>query len=295
MSNNNNNLHLAAILLAALIWSLSFTTTKTALLAFPPFGLGTIRFLLPAILLGIFLTVKGQLIYPDKEDMPRFWLSGFFGITAYYALENTGIKLSTASDAALLVASIPIITMLLERIIYKTPISLKAFIGVILAIIGVYIIVAQNPPTPSENRLLGNTLLLLVGFVWAGYNFTTRTLVNKYPMPVVSFYQFSAGVICFLPFLPFDLSPWRQPALESILAYLFLSIFCSFIAYYVYAFGLRKVPASTAIMLLNIVPIFGIFFAWLLLGEKIQPSQIMGGIIIICGVSLGIRKTPAQK
>ncbi len=290
---SGTKLHVAAIFCAMLIWSVSFAATKTAFTAFPPFGLGMLRFLLPAFLIALFLLLTKNFRLPEKADVKYFIWSGFFGITAFYALENNALRLNTASDAAVIGASFPAITMLLDRILFKTPISTRASLGVLFAMFGVYIIVAAQPPNsiPPENRLAGNIMMIFVGLSWAGYNFTTRALVSKYPMPVVSMYQFFAGALLFIPLLPFDFAPWRVPDRDSLLAYLFLSLFCSLIAYYFYAFGLKKVPPSRAMMILNLLPVFGIIFSVLLLGESIYWQQLAGAAVIISGVTLSVTKS----
>ncbi len=291
-SSSSSKLHLAAIFCATLIWSVSFAATKTAFSAFPPFGLGMARFLLPALLIALFLLATGKFRLPEKKDVKYFLWSGFFGITAFYALENNALRLNTASDAALINSSFPAITMLLDRIIFKNPISLRSSLGVLIAMSGIFFIVSAQPPSvvAPDNRLLGNIFMILVGISWAGYNFTTRALVGKYPMPVVSMYQFWAGALLFIPLLPFDSGAWHVPDKASIMAYLFLSLFCSLIAYYLYAFGLKKVTPTRAMLIINLLPVFGVFFSVLLLDEKIYFEQIAGGAIIISGVMLGMSK-----
>ena len=75
---------------------------------------------------------------------------------------------------------------------------------------------------------------------------------------------------------------------------LFLGVFCSVIAYLLYNLGLKALSPSAVISMLNLVPIFGVMFSFLLLGEAITLRMVIGGAIIILGVMLSVRRTKAE-
>lgn len=158
------NRYLVSITTAILIWSASFVATKTALRSFLPLGLGLIRFGLAAVLLGFVLIMRKDLKKPGSADLAKLVLSGFWGITVYFALENIGVKYSTASDASLIVSSYPAITMLLETIFFREKFPVVSYIGVALAIVGVYIIVSMGYATETTDRLFGDILLIKIFF-----------------------------------------------------------------------------------------------------------------------------------
>jgi drug/metabolite transporter (DMT)-like permease len=67
------------------------------------------------------------------------------------------------------------------------------------------------------------------------------------------------------------------------------------IAFLLYNLGLKALPASSVISMLNLVPIFGVFFSWLLLGEAVTLRKVIGGAIVILGVMLSIRQKQAKQ
>lgn len=77
-----------------------------------------------------------------------------------------------------------------------------------------------------------------------------------------------------------------MPTATSMMALIFLGIGCSVIAFLLYNYGLRKLAASTAVSLMNLVPVLGLLFSVLILHESVTMQQIIGGIIVICGVTL---------
>lgn len=155
----------ASVVGAALIWSTSYTVTKVALAELPPLTIGALRFAIAAAILGLVVKLQGTLRRPGLADAGRFALGGVLGTTIYFSMENVGVDLATASDAALLVAAYPAITMVLEMAIFRTLASWMRFFGVGLAMIGVYMIVSQSPPGAGEHRLVGDLILVGSGVV----------------------------------------------------------------------------------------------------------------------------------
>ncbi|HBF39484.1 MAG TPA: EamA family transporter [Firmicutes bacterium] len=285
-----NYSHLAAVIGAVLLWSISFVATKIAFTAFPPLTLGALRFILAALLLGIVLLLKQGLAWPSPGDLGRLIVSGLLGITIYFAMENLGVKLATAADAALIVASYPAITMLLELLIYRIAISKVRFLGVLLAIAGVSLIVRESSHIGGSHRYIGDIILIATGIIWSFYNFVTRKVVNKYPTILITFYQTLTGAVAFLPLAWIERSQWHKPSWNSLLALFYLGLFCSVIAFLLYAYGLKRLASSSAVSLMNLVPIFGVIFAICFLHEPLSGFQFLGGMIVIAGIAFSVRQ-----
>jgi len=274
-----------------LIWSTSFVSTKIAFASFPPLTLGAARFAIASLVLGVVLVSKKEFIKPTVKDLGIMSVSGILGITLYFAMENIGVSLTSASNAALIVASYPAITALLELIIYRVKISWLKGIGIALAIIGVYQLSYTGQGSAEGGQVTGNIILIVTGVVWALYNFVTRKVVNKYPAITVSFYQTIVGTIVFIPLALSEKSSWQMPTFISFLMLLYLGTFCSVIAFLLYNYGLRQLSSSTAVTLMNLVPVFGVLFSVLLLHENVQANQLVGGVIVVTGVLLSVSKS----
>lgn len=282
----------ASVLGAVLLWSTSFAATKLALGDVPPLTLGAARFLVAACVLGVAVGVVGGIRRPPPADLGRLAVGGLLGITVYFSMENFGVHLATASDAALLVASYPAITMLLETFIYRARVSPVRFAGVGLAMVGVYLIVGGNPGASGTGRLFGDVLLVATGFVWALYNFSTRGVVGRYPMLTVVFYQTLFGAAAFLPLALLESGSWRIPGPLSLLVVAYLGLFCSLVAFWLYANGLKGLDAGSAVSIMNLVPVFGVLVAVVILGEPVGVVQLLGGLVVVGGVTLGMKGPP---
>lgn len=280
---------LASVMGAVFIWSTSFVATKLALAEVPPLTLGAMRFLVAACVLVVVAAAVGGVVRPPLADVARLAVGGLLGITVYFSMENYGVELATASDAALLVASYPAITMLLEIFFYQARASAIRFVGVGLAMLGVYLIVGESSGVSGSYRLVGDVILIATGFVWALYNFSTRGVVQRYSMRTVIFYQTLFGAAAFVPLALLESGRWQTPGPSSLLIVAYLGFFCSLVAFLLYARGLKGLDAGSAVNLLNLVPIFGVVFAVTLLGEPVGIAQLFGGLVVVVGVALGMR------
>ncbi|MFD9627366.1 DMT family transporter [Peribacillus muralis] len=290
-TKKGSNIYLYASIVAVLLWSTSFVATKIAYASFSPLTLGAARFVIAAVILGIIVLFKKDKTKPPIKDIGLMSVSGILGTTIYFGLENIGVELTTASNAAIIVASYPAITALIEFLFYRIKIPWMKGLGIIIAMFGIYQISYTPQSQEGDQQLMGNIILIVAGFVFAFYNFTTRKVVKKYSMITISFYQTVAGAITFIPIAFIEKSSWEMPSMKSFLMLLYLGAFCSVIAFLLYNYGLRKLSSSSAITLMNLVPIFGVLFSVIILHEVVRLSQVIGGVIVILGVVLSVRET----
>jgi drug/metabolite transporter (DMT)-like permease len=280
-----------SILGALVIWSSSFVAIKIAYETFPPITLGAVRFLVATLILGALTLLPKNRVKLEKKDIGTVALSGLMGITLYAVLQNIAMQWTSASSATLIIASYPAITLLLESLIYKVKMNLFKIVGIVIAIAGVVILSYVKADTRQQGELLGVLLLLIAGIAWAFYNFLTKKVVNRYPSISLLFYQTLFGAIFMAPLALFERGDWATPTALTFSMMLFLGLFCSVLAFLLYNNGLKKLPASSVTSMLNLVPIFGVFFSWVLLGEQVTLRKVIGGVVIIAGVMISARQS----
>lgn len=284
-----------AVVGAALIWSTSFTATKVVLDEIPPLTINALRFTLAAVILAAVALACRSLAVPTRADLGRLALGGVLGTTIYFSMENVGVDLATASDAALLVASYPAMTMALEIVVFRARASWMRFAGVALAMAGVYFIVGGGGSGSSQERLVGDLILVGAGLVWAAYNFSTKGSGQRYSNLTLVFYQTAAGAVACWPLALAELGSWEEmPSAGSWAIITYLGLFCSVVAFLFYAYGLKGLEAGSAVNLLNLVPLFGVATAFVVLGEPVGLAQLFGGALVVAGVLLGFRSAPGK-
>ncbi|GGL92736.1 membrane protein [Streptomyces fumigatiscleroticus] len=291
-------LAIGAVVAAALFWSSSYAVTKQVLAEVGPLTIGAIRFTMAAGLLAVMVRMRRTPVpRPDARQRRMIYLSGLLGITAYFVLENIGVELSVASDASLIVATYPLMTMLLELVVFRTRMPLLRVGGVLLATVGAFLVVRNGAEVGGGARWFGDVLLLLGGLVWAGYNVLGTYAGRGQDALNLTYHQTVAGAAGFLLASLLEIGDWRMPggAASALLAY--LAVACSVGGFLLYNYGLRRMASSVAVNILNLVPVFGVLGAVVINGEAVGPAQVVGGVIIVAGVALGLaeRRTAVER
>ncbi len=296
MGHVNNITSLLAISGAILLWSASYVATKIAYAGFGPFTISLVRFVISSSLLLTIWRLAGSGKLPAKPLIKQVASSALLGITLYFVFENLGCKYTTASNCSLLVAAFPALTTLLELLIYRKKLTQLACVGIGTAFVGVaLIVVSQGTGGAGENDALGMLMLLCAGVVWAFYSFQMTKITGKVSTFEITVFQCCFGALFFIPLAPVDIAQTALPTPPVIASLAYLTLGCSVVAYFLYNWGLQKVSASTAVVLLNLEPVFGIVWSALILGEQLSMLQILGGAVVILGVFFSARGQGGQE
>lgn len=290
----SNAVSILSVLGALILWGSSFVAIKFAYTTYPPLTLAVARFVVASLILGALTLLPQNRVRLQKKDIFTVAICGLTGIMLYAVLQNIAMQWTSASSATLIIASYPIITLLMESVIYKKKLSAIKIVAILIAIVGVVILSYVKSESRVEGELLGIILLIIAGVAWAVYNFMMKRVVNHYPPITLLFYTTLIGTIFLLPLALLERAQWQQPTLLSFSMMMFLGVFCSVIAYLLYNRGLKTMAPSTITSMLNLMPIIGVFFSWVLLGEQVTLRKIIGGAIVIFGVMLSVRKTKSD-
>ncbi|MFD8723117.1 DMT family transporter [Streptomyces sp. NPDC059629] len=294
----SRTLAICSVVAAALFWSSSYAVTKEVLADVGPLTIGAIRFTIAAVLLAVMVRLRrNPVARPDARQRRMIYLSGLLGITVYFVLENIGVELSTASDASLIVASYPLMTMLMELVVFRSKMPLIRVGGVLLATAGAFLVVRNGAEVGGAARWFGDVLLLLGGLVWGGYNVLVKQAGRGQDAVNLTFYQTVAGAAGFLLASLLEVGDWKVPDATASVLLGYLAVACSVGGFLLYNYGLRRMTSSVAVNILNLVPVFGVLGAVVINGETVRLAQVFGGVIIIAGVALGLveRRTVAEK
>jgi drug/metabolite transporter (DMT)-like permease len=276
--------HIMAIILMV-IWSLSYLSIKVIVDEINPALSAFYRFVVAAIILFIVLKVK----FPEekvlKEDKLKLALGGLFGIAIYFIFENYSVAYTSASNVAILIASIPIFTLFSQRLIYKEKMTYGKIIGASLSVVGIIIIIVSKERVSLFSKgSIGDLMALGAVFTWIIYNMVCSSFKGNYKSITITTYQIIWGSLFLSPSLFF--SPLEMPSTKVVLNIVFLSIFCSCIGYIIYVYCLKELGATITTTYINLQPIMSLIAAAVILKEVITIWQVAGCIIIIIGVTL---------
>lgn len=283
----NNLLAYVAVITACFFWGISYLSTKVALTVFTPLTLAFSRFLIASILLFFIFKIKEKEVRLDKKDIPRIASAGIVGIALYFTFENNGIKLTSASLASMIIASIPIFSLIGECLITKAKLTFKKTVSVIISVIGVLLIVTGGTSSNEfSGHFLGYLFMFGAAISWVVFNFITKPLYEKYSGLTISFYQILSGTIVLAPFAIFNFPKEGVLQFTIIGNVLFLALCCSAAGYFLYIYALHRLGVTVTTLFVNFLPVVTIVSSFFLLGEKITLTQLAGGMIVIFSVCL---------
>jgi drug/metabolite transporter (DMT)-like permease len=273
----------------ALLFGLSFVATKYALMSIPPFTLIFLRFCIASLFLGIFYLRKRSRKL-EREDRWRMILTSLIVPGLYFLAETYGLKLSSATSVSLLVATIPIFAAIFAFLLLKERIGTWRGTGIALSVIGVGTILTSVPGETAGWQMVraGNLLGLGAALCAALYMALGRDLLSRYSPLTITTFQALAAVLIFFPLASLELftHQWVEPDALTFAAVIYLALFCSVLAFFLWNYGISRLEASKAAIFTNLVPVFTVFGAYFLLGEKIFVGQMIGGALVIGGVTL---------
>jgi len=283
-------LALSALLLSAFIWGANTPIMKWSLGTVPLFSLAFLRFYLATLILFPFVLKSLKV---QRKDYLKIILAALCGITFNVSFFFLGLKLTFAINAALIIATIPIFTIAAAQVFLKEKISGQLIIAVLIATFGLIAIVGPPVIKFGLAHFFGGFFLILASLFWVGYEILSKELFKKYPPQTVTFYSFLIGSLTFVPLFLWELSasPWLSNLkIQGLTGIIYGAIFSSTIAYLSWQYGLSKIAASEASFFFYLDPISGVIISVLLLKEKITPSFIFGGLLIILAVIMAEAK-----
>lgn len=277
--------HIGAILTIT-AWGVSFVSTKVLLdHGLQPTEVYVYRTLLAYILI---LCVCHKRIFSNSlRDELLFVACGLCAGSLYFIAENTALEYTLVSNVSLIVTLSPLITTLLVGAIYKSEKPGKGVLaGSLVALIGVGFVIF-NSSFVLDVKPLGDLLSLAAALSWAVYSLVLRKLNAFYSVMFISRKTFFYGMVTALPFLfmqsshtPLtvfmDTDVWTN--------FMFLGVFCSMLAFIIWAWVNKGLGAIKANNYLYFQPIVTLVASALLLGEKVSLIGYTGCGLILVGV-----------
>ncbi len=279
-------------LLAVVFWGASFVATKSLLDSLSPLGIIYIR-----LILGIAAALSIALYRKRSFSLKRKDLKGIFILaiisTTHLWIQVTGMQYTSASNTGWIIGIVPVIMAIMGFLIYKERMTLMQFVGAFLAFSGLIVLISKGD-LGSINFIsnYGDLLVLGSAFTWSIYSFYGRKVTLDYPPSLTILYLFITMFVLLTPVTISSDFLKSVNLLSSIdwSSLIFLGIFCSGIAYVLWAESMKELPANRVGAFLYLEPFVTVFTAWILLNEEITLLMLGSGIVIIVGVIMVNRK-----
>ena len=289
-SNPKRGAALAALVVAMIVWGSTFVVTKVAMQEFPPWTLAFLRFAIASLVLLAFIRGRGGLKKLRRSvSLWRLTFLALTGIALFNAAFNYALVYGSASQGALLYATIPAVLAVCAVLFLKERLNRGRVLGIALSVVGAALIVASGEPRleVAPSPLLGAALMLWTVVLWAAYTVAAKAVTDADQIAVI----FAISVLGALMLLPASAVELAIVGLTPTSAYgwlgvLYLGLFASAGCYALYNFAVRELDVSTVGAFTNIDPIVGVVTAFLFLGEALSPAQAGGAAVVLAGMWL---------
>ncbi len=276
------------MLLVTLIWGTNFTVMKLGLAVMPPLAYTAVRFVVSCALLWALLRWReGSVRIPPGMLWPLVAL-GLLGNTLYQLAFTLALALSTATNCALILSTMPAVVATLGHLTGIEPTTRRMRWGIAIATLGVALVVAARGVTFSATTLHGDLLAIAATLCWSAYTLGLRKLPKTLsPLAVTAHTTFTGTPGLVLAGLPGMLAiDWAAvpPVAWGSLAY--ASVLSLGVAYLIWNASVARVGSSRTAIYMCITPVVAALVAWLVLGERLIPLQGGGAVLIVVGVLL---------
>ena len=272
------------------VWGGSFLFMRVAAADFGPFALVEVRLALGALILMPFLWQA------RARFTPAVWLrvAGIATINSVlpFVLFAWGAERAPAGIGAITNAMTVMFAALVAFLFYGERIGPWRWIGLVAGFIGVTILASGHIAGASVGAaaLAGTAAALCYGL---GINFV-RHYLSGFPAAAIAAANLGAGALLLLPFA---LYTWPQHPIPvaSWLSAVLLGVLCTGIAFVFYYRLIARIGAPRTATVTYLIPLFGVIWAWLLLGERVTLSMLLAGALILAGVSMSQRREPKRE
>ncbi len=275
-----------AAVLAMVFWGLTFVWFKVANESYRPITIIFLRLVVSGT--GLYLI---QCIFKNREtirkdDRKWFLFLAFAQPLCYFLGESFGLTRVSPTLAAIIIATIPVITPFLAYFFQKEQITFSRILGIILSFAGI-ILVVYNKDLFQNKQLIGILLLFFAVFSAIAYSIIIKRLTVHYSSLTIIRVQSVIGAVYFLPlFLIFDCKHFLSvnPNSELLLSLLQLIVFGSVLAYVFYIYCIKELGVIKAGVLTNLIPIATAIASYFILDEKFPLVKIIGIFVVLLGV-----------
>ena len=268
------------------MWGLSFIASRHALSSgFSPMMLALVRYVMASACLLPMTLMKEKRLRLRRADILPMALSGLMGITLYYFFEYQGISRTSTVNASLILAAIPILTMVVEAVVDRRRMRGPQIAGAVISVAGTAIIVLGGSSEGAAS-LTGDLLILGASVVWVAYIFISRKLRDGYSSLSMNTWQALIALVTLIPMALADPCDLGAIPASGWLAAAVLAVICSALCYWLYGNALHEMSPLASAIFINLIPLTTLLGGVMLLGETLTWQAALGGAMIIGSIFL---------
>jgi drug/metabolite transporter (DMT)-like permease len=277
-----------ALALAAtvVLWASAFPAIRVGVPGLGVAGLSVARLVVASAALALVAPLLG-VRRPHRRDLPRIALCGATGMSAYQLLLNWGEVHVAAGTASLLISVAPVFSVLLAAAFLGERVTARIVVGSLIALAGAALVALGGGSAQVSTSAL---VVIAAAVVQGVYHFGSKPLLRHYTGFEVACYAMWSGTLFLLPLAP---AAWHttahaatQAGAPALASAVYLGVAPSALGFVTWGYAVARYPVALSTAALYLVPpvTLGVAFVWL--GERPRPLEMLGGLVGIGGVVL---------
>lgn len=274
-------------------WGSTMIAGRVVAAQIPTLTAGAIRLIIASILLLVLLRRESPFPKLSWSQFRTLAVMGICGVFIFNFFFFLALQKIPGSKGALIVALIPVLTALAVSIVLRERLGLGRWVGICLAFLGVTIVVTKGDWQQAWHYLgnimnSGEGLMLIAAIGWVVYTVLSRFALRGLSPLAASTYAAVVGTICLClgalsEFQQWPSMTWSTGAVTGLV---YVAVMGTVIPYIWFVQGVQRFGPTRTAVYINLTPVFGVSLGFLVLGEPIHLSMIVGGLIVIAGVML---------
>lgn len=269
------------------IWGSTYLLNKIVVSEADPLYLASIRFTSAAVIIFLIAKILKLNLKISKKQFRNNVFAGFLFLAYGNGVFVWALKYVDSGFGALEASIQPLIVLAMMRVVDGKKIKITSIIGIILGVIGMYLLVSQKQLNYQENSFIGIIMIFTCVISWSwGSLFVARTELGSHYFVNTAYQMLTSGILLFI--ISFFLGEtWLLPSAWSgsaQISMLLLIVFGSIVAFTAFNFLLKEVSTEKVATSAYVNPVIALILGWYVLDEVITAQSIVAAIIILMGV-----------
>lgn len=282
-----------------MLWGFSFLASSVGQETATPFVLLTYRFVIAVAILSVPILLGKQKIHLRGKNIKPLLLLGAMEPCIYFIGEQYGLKYSNSAFSGIMIALIPIVTLILAAVFLKDRPSRAQWLFSLISIGGIIVItVCEN--SGGDVSLLGVVFLLAAVITGSAYSVISRSIADEFSVFERTYIMQVMGAMFFTVLALIEQSgsvgAILSPALNTdfVIAALFLAVGSSVLGYTLFNYAVSNAPMANIVILCNLTTVISVVAGIVILHEKLSVVSLVAMAVVIIGI-WGVQRFPPKE
>jgi drug/metabolite transporter (DMT)-like permease len=289
MSDRPQLLPTLAAALACILGGTAIVASRVAVAEAEPLAVAVLRYAIAGVIMvAIALTIRRQRIRATRREWWPVLALGALQFGLFGWLFTASVVYVPAARAALVLATMPILTLALSALMGRERLTRAKLVGAALAFGGVMLALGDRTLTTGSEAWKGDLLMFGAALICSTYNVLTGLYVRRFPAVAMTAVQLPVGAAALFVALVLagDVSHLVSFSVDGWIAVVFLATVGGAASFYSWIWALERISPSRVAVTISLNPVSAAILGALVLGEPLTARLMIGLVGVVAGIAL---------